>query len=261
MQKTDFIRNYISYRYSSRTKYDVHPPFLFNLITQVFEDKKTHPEYKEIENLKKKLIKDQQIISITDLGAGSSMNNNPERSISYIARTSSKSKKHGRLMYRLANYFKPGNILELGTSLGLSTAYMALGSPESKITTIEGCPNIAAIAEDNYKQLGIDNIKLITGSFENELGGVLDSIPQVDFVFIDGNHKQEPTIKYFEQCLFKTVNDSIMIFDDIHWSEGMEKAWEHIKQHPDVTLSIDLFYMGIVFLKKELTKEHFVIRY
>ncbi len=261
MQKTDFIRNYISYRYSSRTKYDVHPPFLFNLITQVFEDKKTHPEYKEIENLKKKLIKDQQIISITDLGAGSSMNNNPERSISYIARTSSKSKKHGRLMYRLANYFKPGNILELGTSLGLSTAYMALGSPESKITTIEGCPNIAAIAEDNYKQLGIDSIKLITGSFENELGGVLDSIPQVDFVFIDGNHKQEPTIKYFEQCLFKTVNDSIMIFDDIHWSEGMEKAWEHIKQHPDVTLSIDLFYMGIVFLKKELTKEHFVIRY
>ena len=261
MQKFDFIRKYISYRYSSRTKYDVHPPFLFDLITQVFEDMNDYPGYKEVEDLKEKLKKDQGIISINDLGAGSSMNTNLKRSVSYIARTSSKSKRHGRLMYRLAKYFKPGNILELGTSLGLSTAYMALGSPGSKIITIEGCQNISAIAENNFKQLGIGDIKLITGSFEDELNSVLGSLHQLDFVFIDGNHKQEPTIKYFEQCLSKTVNDSIMIFDDIHWSEGMEKAWEHIKQHPDVSLSIDIFYMGIVLLKKELTKEHFVIRY
>jgi len=261
MQKFDFIRKYISYRYSSRTKYDVHPPFLFDLITQVFEDKSDCHDYKIVEDLKERLKKDQRIISINDLGAGSSMNNNPERSVGYIANTSSKSKRHGRLMYRLAKYFKPGNILELGTSLGLSTAYMALGSPGSKIVTIEGCPNISSIAADNFKQLGIKDVELITGSFENELSGILGSLPQLDFVFIDGNHQQKPTIKYFEQCLFKTVNDSIMIFDDIHWSEGMENAWEHIKQHPDVSLSIDVFYMGIVFLKKELTKEHFVIRY
>ncbi len=261
MQKFDFIRNYISYRYSSRTKYDVHPPFLFDLITHVFEDKTVHPEYKEIENLKKELIKNQQTISITDLGAGSSMNKSPDRSISYIARTSSKNKKHGRLMYRLANYFQPGNILELGTSLGLSTAYMALGSPKSKIITIEGCPNIAALAEENFKKLKTKNIDLISGSFENELSKVLDSLQKLDFAFIDGNHQQGPTIKYFEQCLSKTVNDSIMIFDDIHWSEGMEKAWEHIKQHPEVTLSIDIFFMGIVFFKKELSREHFVIKY
>ena len=261
MQKFDFIRNYISYRYSSRTKYDVHPPFLFDLITQVFEDKKIYPGYEKIENLKKELIKNQQTISITDLGAGSSMNKNPDRSISYIARTSSKEKKYARLIYRLAKYFQPDNILELGTSLGLSTAYMALGSPESKITTIEGCPNISAIAKDNFEELKIENIDLISGSFENELSKVLDSLPQLDFAFIDGNHQQKPTIKYFEQCLSKTVNDSIIIFDDIHWSEGMEKAWEYIKQHPDVTLSIDIFFMGIVFFKKELSREHFIIKY
>ncbi len=261
MQKFDFIRNYISYRYSSRTKFDVHPPFLFDLITKVFEDKKNYPDYQKVEKLKKALIKNRQTVSITDLGAGSSMNKNPERSIGFIARTSSKDKKRGRLMYRLASYFKPGNILELGTSLGLSTAYLSLGSPESKIITIEGCPNIAALAEDNFKKLKLDNIDLICGNFDNELDRVLNTIPQLDFAFIDGNHKREPTIKYFEQCLSRTVNDSVLIFDDIHWSEGMETAWEHVKQHPAVTLSIDIFFMGIVFFRKELSREHFVIKY
>jgi len=261
MLNLSFIKKYISHRLSSKTKFDVHPPFLFDLITQVFDDKKTYSAYQVIENLKKQLIKNRQTISINDLGAGSSINNSPERTISYIARTSSKRKKHGRLMFRLAKYFQPGNILELGTSLGLSTAYMALGSPTSKVVTIEGCHNISGLAKENFKKLEIDNIDLICANFENELSRVLGSLPQLDFAFIDGNHQQEPTIKYFEQCLSKTVNNSVMIFDDIHWSGGMEAAWDYVKQHPSVTLSIDIFYMGIVFFKKELTEQHFTIRF
>ncbi|OQX75439.1 MAG: SAM-dependent methyltransferase [Bacteroidetes bacterium 4484_249] len=261
MKSFNIFFKYLKYLFHSGTKFNVHPPFLFDLLTQVFDDKKIYPAYHNVENLKKQLIKNKQTISITDLGAGSSTNKNPERTVSYIARTSSKNKKHGRLIYRLVNYFQPQTILELGTSLGLSTAYMALGNPSSKVTTVEGCPNISGLAAENIKKLSIENINLKTGNFDELLPDILNSLNQLDFIFIDGNHQQEPTIKYFEQCLSKINNDSIFIFDDIHWSEGMERAWEYIKQHPSVTLSIDIFFMGIVFFKKELTKEHFTIRF
>ena len=164
-------------------------------------------------------------------------------------------------MFRASRYFKPGTILEVGTAMGMSTAYLARGNPESKVTTIEGCPNISAYALDNFKALGINNIELINGNFNDKLPQYLDSIPQLDMAFIDGNHREDPTIHYFEQCAAKTVNTSCIIFDDIHWSEGMNNAWTHIVNHSSVTLSIDLFFMGIVFFRKELSKQHFVIRF
>jgi len=161
----------------------------------------------------------------------------------------------------MSRYFKPGNILELGTSLGLSTLYLANGNPDANIITIEGCPNISKFAGENFHRLGTDQINQVTGNFDDKLAEVLKPIERLDFAFIDGNHQQEPTINYFEQCLLKSNSNSIFIFDDIHWSEGMEKAWENIISHPDVSLSVDIFHMGIVFLKKELTKQHFVIRF
>ncbi len=138
---------------------------------------------------------------------------------------------------------------------------MALGNPGSKIITIEGCPNISSVANNNFDRLSINNIKLYTGNFEEVLPGILETIPELNLVFIDGNHKKEPTIRYFEQCLEKSVNETCIIFDDIHWSEEMEEAWEFIKQNKKVTLSVDLFYMGLVFFRKELTKQNFVIRF
>jgi predicted O-methyltransferase YrrM len=249
------------YYFQAVTKYDVHPPFLYELITQVLNNKKSFPEYDRVEGLKSKLLKDQTKIKVEDYGAGSRVNRSNERSIAQIARNSSKTKKYGRLLFRLVKYSKPENILELGTSLGLSSAYMALASPDSKITTIEGSTEIAKSAQKNFDILDLQNIKLVTGQFDQVLPDLLNKIPQLDLAFIDGNHQKEPTIRYFEHCLAKSVNDTILVFDDIHWSEGMEAAWKTIQQHPSVTLTVDLFFMGLVFLKKELTKQHFIIRY
>jgi predicted O-methyltransferase YrrM len=261
MQKLQLILRYLKYLNQSKTKYDIHSPFLFDLITQVFEDKSKYPDYAKVEQLKNELLKNKELITVTDLGAGSIVDRGNERSISSIAQNASKSKKIGRLLFRMTKYFKPGNIIELGTSLGLSTLYLAYGNPNSNIITIEGCPNISKIAGDNFHKLGMDQINQVTGNFDDQLAKVLKPIDRLDFAFIDGNHQQEPTINYFEQCLVKSHSNSIFIFDDIHWSEGMEKAWENIISHPDVSLSVDIFYMGIVFLKKELTKQHFVIRF
>lgn len=252
---------YISYLSRSFTKYDVHSPFLFDLITKVFDDKKKYPEYVKVEKLKAELLKNKDVVSITDLGAGSRVNDSNERSIKQIAKNASKSKKIGRLLFRLSRYFEPDNILELGTSLGLSSLYLALGSPSSNIITIEGCPNISKIATSNFQKLGMDQILLETGNFDDKLPAVLKNMKSLDLAFIDGNHQEEPTIRYFEQCLLKSNQSTILIFDDIHWSEGMEKAWENIISHHNVSLSIDIFHMGIVFLRKELTKQHFVIRF
>ena len=252
---------YISYLSKSFTKYDVHSPFLFDLITQVFDDRGKYPEYHRVESLKKELLKNNEIITVTDLGAGSRMDKSNERSVRQIAKNASKSKKIGRLLFRLSRYTHPNNILELGTSLGLSSLYLAYGSPSSSIITIEGCPNISKIAADNFQKAGMDQIELETGNFDDKLPGVLQNMETLDLAFIDGNHQEEPTIQYFEQCLLKSNPDTILIFDDIHWSDGMEKAWENIISHPSVTLSVDIFHMGIVFLRKELTKQHFVIRF
>ncbi len=261
MQQLDVIRKYLAYRFSSKTKFDVHPPFLFDLVTKVFNNKRFFPDYVKPENLRKKLMKNKTIIEIEDYGAGSSLTNSKFRSISQIAKSASEPKKYGRLLFRLVNYFKPATIVELGTSLGLSSVYMALGNPEAKVFTIEGCRNIFLEARKNIDELSLTNIELINGKFDEVLPELLANQEKVDFVFIDGNHRREPTISYFEHCLGKADNNTVIVFDDIHWSEEMEAAWMMIKQHPSVTLSVDIFFMGMVFFKKELSEEHFIIKY
>lgn len=261
MQNFSFIGKYLAYRFFSQTKHDVHPPFLFDLITRVFEDKSKISDYIKVENLKKELLGNNKTINVEDFGAGSSVNKGNQRTIGQIAKNSSKPVKYGRLLYRLVKYFNTHTILELGTSLGLSSAYMTLANPDGKVITIEGCPNISSVATENFKKLNIKNIELITGKFDNELTKVINKTYKIDFVFIDGNHRKEPTIKYFEQILQKTNNDSVLIFDDIHWSKGMEAAWKYVKNHTSVTLTVDIFFMGLVFLKKELSKENFIIRF
>lgn len=261
MQRLTIIRKYIEYRLFASTSFDVHPPFLYDLVTMVFNAKTSDQNLLKIELLKKQLVRDNRNITVTDFGAGSVSGVGNERKISYIARTSSKTKKYGRLLARLVHYFQPEKVLELGTSLGLSSAYLAMGCPKSKVFTIEGCSNIAELAHRNFQKLELSNINLINGNFDDKLPDILNSLKKVDFIFIDGNHQKNPTIKYFELCLTKAVNETVIVFDDIHWSSGMEEAWNEIRNHPSVTLSVDIFFMGIVFLRKELTKQQFIIRF
>jgi predicted O-methyltransferase YrrM len=261
MQNLWAIRGYINYIRNALTRYDVHSPFLFDLVSNVFADKKHYSAYDKVENLKTRLLKDKTEIEVEDYGAGSKKLANNRRSIRQITRYSSKSKKHGRLLYRLVQYVKPVTVLELGTSLGLSTAYMALAIESAKIITIEGASKVAEKARQNFEHLGLQNIVLFTGKFDEVLPDVWNQIPKLGMAFIDGNHQEAPTKKYFEQCLKKSDTDTILVFDDIHWSHGMENAWNYIVNHPEVTLSIDIYHMGIVFLNKALAKQHFIIRF
>lgn len=240
----------------------IHSPFIFQFITGVLNDKHQYGEYKIVENLRKQLLNDRTKLAIRDFGAGSNNSKKTERSVSEIARHSAKSRKFAQLLFRLVRKYHPETIIELGTSLGITSSYLSLAGPEAEFYTIEGSGEIAAIAVSNFKKLKLEKINSMQGNFDTVLPEVLSRVKKVDFAFIDGNHQLQPTLDYFEQLLPMTGNHSILVFDDIHWSQGMEKAWTVIKAHPAVQCTVDLFFIGLVFFREEFReKQHFTIRF
>jgi predicted O-methyltransferase YrrM len=240
----------------------VHSPFVFEFITNILNDKREFDCFRFVEALREELKADNTEMNVPDFGAGSRMQLNNKRKISAIAKSSLKPKKYSQLIFRIVHYYKPKTIVELGTSLGITTSYLSFANPSAKIITMEGAPEIAAKAKQNFQQLLLSNIKIVEGNFDEKLSSVIGQLSSVNFAFIDGNHRKQPTLNYFNQLLNKATDSSIFIFDDIHWSAEMEDAWNEIKQHSSVTLTIDLFFIGIVFFRDEQKiREHFTIRF
>lgn len=252
------IKQYVKFLLKSTNQHGVHSPFVYDLVTKCFYNKSGFEDYEKLRQYRGKLLKNKSNIAVTDLGAGSKITKNKTRVISNIAKHVSSTKHRTALLYRLVNYFKNESILELGTSLGISTQAMSLGNPNAKITTIEGCPNISKLSKESFYQQGLENIEVLTGDFAEIIKNLEHNT--YDLIFFDGNHQKEATLNYFETLLPTINNDSVLIFDDIYWSKGMTEAWEIIKQHPKVTVSIDTFYWGLVFFRKEQVKEHFTVR-
>lgn len=249
---------YIKFLIKSTNQHGVHSPFVFDLITNCFYDKANYKDYVKLVNYRKQLLRNNQSITITDLGTGSRIAKTNIRRIASIARHSGTTLKRAKLLYRLSKYFQYNSVLELGTSLGIATHALQLGSPNAKITSIEGCPNVSAFAKTNFKENKFDIIDAITGEFSDILKNLTPK--PYDLIFFDGNHNKEATLQYFERVLPMAHNESMFIFDDIYWSKEMTEAWESIKKHPKVKVTIDTFYWGIVFFRKEQNKEHFTIR-
>ncbi len=262
----ELARQYASYYVNAKTKHGVHSPFVFDLITKVFEDKEVYPDYLVVEKLRQGLLNNRLVTEVEDFGAGGEKQPVTERKISDIAARAAKPARWGKLLYRLCKYFKPQHMLEFGTSLGITSAYQALGARQGsgafRFVSLEGSKNLVELAHINFKELGIDkDIHLVTGNFDKTLPSVLEDFERLDYIFIDGNHRKAPTLAYFDQLLAKAHNDTVFVFDDIHWSKEMSETWEELKAHPKVKVSIDLFYIGIIFLRKEQEEEHFVIRF
>jgi predicted O-methyltransferase YrrM len=257
-------KKYLCYYFtaSNGSGHGVHSPFVFDFITNVLNDKKEYSSYRKIESLRKQLLANNTTIEVEDFGAGSSVMKSNKRIVKNIAKTSLKPKKYAQLLYRIVQYYKPATIVELGTSLGITTAYLASGNPSSKVYTCEGSTNIAAIAQHNFDVLQLKNIELIQGDFNQTLQPLLSTINKIDLAFIDGNHREEPTLAYFTQLLNSSTSSTILVFDDIHWSAEMEAAWTVIQSHPAVTLTIDIFFIGIVCINNDFkVKQHFVVAY
>lgn len=255
-------RKYLHYflTASNGKGHGVHSPFVYELIRNVLMDKEIYPIYTIAEQYRKRLLNDETLIEVKDLGAGSRVHATKKRKICDIARTSLKSAKFGKLLFRLAKYYQYKNILEFGTSLGVTTTY--LSGTDSRIITMEGADTVADQAAQHFNRLGNADIKIIRGNFDHTLSAALNTMPSIDMAFIDGNHRYEPTITYVSQLLPHLHEYSCLILDDIHWSSEMEKAWEDVKKLPEATLTIDLFFIGLVFFRNDFyQKQHFSIRF
>lgn len=256
--------SYLRYliRASNGRGHGIHSPFVYELVRNVLMNKKVANDFIIPENHRRAMLHDQSQIHIVDHGAGSFDGISTTRKVSDIAKKSLKGKKYAALLYKLTAFYKWEYIIELGTSLGVTTAYLSLPDSVKNVYTIEGSESISAISKSFFKSAGLKKIHAFTGEFDHQLPELLSKIPRLDMVFVDGNHRKDPTLHYWNMISPYLHSDSCVIFDDIHWSREMEEAWESIQNQPQVTCSIDLFFIGIIFFRKEFREvQHFQIRY
>jgi len=250
---------YLNYRLKARGNHYIHSPFVFELTEKVFKDERRFYAFELIELLRHKLLASKESIEVTDYGAGSHKGKHKTRSIHEITKNAGIAPKYGQFLFRLVHHLKPKVLLEMGTSFGLSTLYQANAAINSTVITIEGCPQTADIARNSFDFLKTTNIQLEVGPFVDVLPSILKANPSLDYVYLDGHHEEQATLDYFEILLPHLHNDSVVVLDDIHWSAGMNSAWNQIRNRPEVTVSINYFQIGLLFFRKEQVKEHFVL--
>ena len=246
---------YIKYRLKAKGRHGIHSPFVYNLLDECFKIRLSGIEKATISQLYSKLSHDKRIISIEDHGVGSKKLG-AKRKISTIIKTSSSKGKYGRLLYQLARYTKPKQMLELGTSLGLGTMHLYLGAPDATLTTVEGCPETYRIAGEHLPK----TIHRTRSTFDDYLNELDTDAPKFDLVFIDGHHDGKALLKYLNQLESFTHNDTLFVLDDIRWSPSMKKAWIQLVKDSDYHLTIDLFRVGIIARRSQQEKEHFTLK-
>lgn len=262
--RTSLARKYLRYYFTAANGkgHGIHSPFVYDFVRRVLMDRGRYEAYDRVEGLRSRLRRDERVLEIEDMGAGSAVNGSTRRRVGDIARHAAKPRKLGQLLYRIAAYYQPGVVVELGTSLGLSAVYLAKGMENGHLYTIEGAASVAAVAVENFSSLGLTNVTSLVGNFDVQLGPLLDEVGRFDLAFVDGNHRYGPTMQYFDVLVRHASSSSILIFDDIHWSEEMERAWDEIRRDPRVFMTIDLFFIGLVVLREEFKiPQHFAIRF
>ncbi len=253
---------YLRHLTQSTSIYSVHSPFVFDFFRKVLRHRST-PEGAAIEAARRTLSRSSEELEIVDYGAGADGEIQLTRklSVSDAAKKSARHRREGELLYRLCRHYQPKRCLELGTNLGISTRYQLVGLQESRFLSLEGDPGLARIAQEQLNDAGL-HAEILVGEFSDLLATKIDLAEyRPDYVFLDGNHREEPTLHYFHHILPHLPDGAILVLDDINWSPGMKRAWDKICQHPEVTVSIDLFWMGICFIRKNQVKEHFQFRF
>lgn len=252
---------FLNYLLEKKGPHSIHSPFIYDFSTKVLQNHVNLKGYATIEKARKEMFSNRNVIETVDFGsgAGEKQFSTYRARVSQLAKARSSHIRYYKLLHRITEYFKPETMLEFGTSTGLSAISLATGNPTGRLITMEGCASVSHVASSLLSRLKVDNVEYAIGDFNHLLAANLESVEQLDLVFFDGNHRKEPTLNYFHHCLTKAGENSIFIFDDIHWSADMEEAWIAIQKHEQVTLSVDLFQFGIVFFRKGVEKQHFVL--
>ncbi|MFW5707606.1 MAG: class I SAM-dependent methyltransferase [Bacteroidota bacterium] len=266
IHKLQMILKYPSWYLKARNRHGIHSPFLYDFIDKCLYAKTSRHLFTDIEQERKRLATSREVIFYSDPGAGPSgsipaENKTITRSVAQITSSSLTSATYGRLFYRMIRYFNYTKVLEMGTSLGITTSYLAKAGRRVRVVTLEGAEPVAEKASEVFNNLGLTNIALIRGNFESQLPDVLQKENTFDMVFLDGDHKGEKVLKYFDLLVKHIPPAGVVVIDDIRWSSSMNNAWNQIVSHPKVTISLDLYFMGIVFLNPNLSQEQIAVRF
>lgn len=252
---------YLRYLLTAKTPHGVHSPFVFDFVNNLLRDPTPFYAFKALDKARESLIADKRLIEVVDYGSGGMDGKEKKAKIGKLATGQTLPLKYARLLFRMVNRFQPETILEMGTSVGITTLHLAAANTKAKVITLEGSPGTAAVAKGLFEKYNARSIEIRTGEFDTTMNEALKTLGKLDFLFVDGNHRYDPTMSYFQKALPFCHPSSVFVFDDIHWSREMEKAWEEIRSHPKVTLSIDLYRMGILFFHEGRRPEHFTLKY
>lgn len=255
----DRALRYLRYRRASVSRHGVHSPHLYSYIEEVLRGKLAPDNSADIERIRGRLKESDASLDFIEMGAATSQGGS--KPLADIAKKSLSSPAQCRILYRTARHFGVRQILEVGTSLGISTAYLA-AADGAHVHTIEGNSSVLSTAEEVWSELGIGSrITSHLGAFSDTLPSVVSGMPTVDMVYVDGDHSLEGTLRHLEMVLPHCHERTVLVFDDIHWSEEMEEAWSRICADERAVLTVDCFWMGLVFLNPTLSSQHFTIRY
>ena len=250
------IKNYIKHYFvAKRGGHGVHSPFAFQLCEEVFYNNNHFYDFDELKKTRTLLLEDTTEIFIEDFGAGSKTFKSNKRKINEVTQKGISTAKQSEVLYKLINFLKCNTSIELGTSIGLNSLYMANANTKGKLISIEGSKSLIEFAIALAKKNNIQNTEFIHAKFDTVLPEILKKINSLDLLYVDGNHTYDATLNYFKLALEKKSNTSVFIFDDIYWSPQMTKAWQAIQNHPAVTLSIDTFYFGLIFFREEVKEK------
>lgn len=238
---------FVEFYFQARTKYQLHTPFVYELVQAVLEDRRRYYAFRDIEAIRQKMLASERMIERTDYGAGAQKKGQlvPLRK---LVQWSASSARQGRRLFRLAHHFKPNNLLELGGSTCIGTMYLAAAARNAPFISLEGCPNTAAVAQSNLQLLDLKQVQIRVGPFESQLPAAIEALAPLGLVYLDGNHRLAPTMSYFEACLAHSNDQTVFVFDDMYWSREMMEAWKQIKAHPRVRLTVDFYDLSLVFI-------------
>ncbi len=253
------LKSFITYWLDAVDAHSLHSPFFYNFYTKVVLSKESNPKFNLIEEIRNTLLEDERILTVSDFGSGSQFLKESSRTVKDIARTSSSPEKYSRIYAKLISYFQCKTIFDLGTSFGINTLYLA-STEASEITSFEGSPEIARVAGQSIDSCNARNIRIIEGNLDSTLLAEVQSVSTIDLVFMDANHRYEPTLSYFSILIQKMNERGIVIVDDIHYSAEMNRAWNQLKQHARVHASADLYRCGILFFDPSLNNQHVVLQ-
>lgn len=255
----EYIRHLFHRRH--RRGHGIHSPYVFEFVNKVLFNGAKYVVADGLTAKHRELKSDLRKIPVTDIGAGSTADKSRERTVASFVRHSSLSEKYGGLLYRIAHWFKPDMMLELGTGLGISTLYLASGSSGTPLHSIEGNKYRVVFARELMDDFDLQSVHIHTGDMSECLDAIIPSISGKLLAFVDGNHRYEPTMVYMKKLLGACEGEALIIMDDIYWSKEMTRAWKELLLWPEVRISIDLYYMGILMLRKDLHKAHYKIKF